>query len=350
MMGSAAMTAVVSCLVVGVLSAAPAGTQPQGKDNLVDVRKIWDRAEHNAFTGLVRFRGRWLCVFREGTGHVSHDGALRVIASADGQAWSSLALLKAPSPDLPDLRDAKITTTPDGRLMLSGAGANRKTKPFHHQTYAWFSADGKTWTDPVAIGERDVWLWRSTWHGRKAYGVGYGPPNLGFTRLYVSDDGRTFRTIVKRLFEKGFPNEASLVFDPDGTCHCLLRRDGKPNTAQWGTAGPPYTKWTWKDSGVVIGGPCVIRLDDGRYVAAARRYDGGMRTSLMWVDARSGSLEEFLKLPSGGDTSYPGLVVHEGLLWVSYYSSHEGKTSIYLAKVKLPKRLPPDKKASQPTD
>ncbi|OQB35591.1 MAG: hypothetical protein BWY09_02248 [Candidatus Hydrogenedentes bacterium ADurb.Bin179] len=42
-----------------------------------------------------------------------------------------------------------------------------------------------------------------------------------------------------------------------------------------------------------------------------------------------------LELPSGGDTSYPGLVWYDGLLWVSYYASHEGKTSIYLAKVKL---------------
>ena len=42
-----------------------------------------------------------------------------------------------------------------------------------------------------------------------------------------------------------------------------------------------------------------------------------------------------LTLPSGGDTSYAGLVLHKGLLWVSYYSSHEGKTRIYLAKVRL---------------
>ena len=39
---------------------------------------------------------------------------------------------------------------------------------------------------------------------------------------------------------------------------------------------------------------------------------------------------------SGGDTSYPGLVWHDGLLWMSYYSSHEGKTSIYLARIRLP--------------
>jgi len=56
----------------------------------------------------------------------------------------------------------------------------------------------------------------------------------------------------------------------------------------------------------------------------------------MWLDPQAGTLTEFLKLPSGGDTSYPGLVWHDGLLWVSYYSSHEGKTSVYLAKVKLP--------------
>jgi hypothetical protein len=28
-------------------------------------------------------------------------------------------------------------------------------------------------------------------------------------------------------------------------------------------------------------------------------------------------------------------VWHEGLLWTSYYSSHEGKSAIYLAKVRL---------------
>ena len=48
------------------------------------------------------------------------------------------------------------------------------------------------------------------------------------------------------------------------------------------------------------------------------------------------TFQHVLELPSGGDTSYPGMVIHGGLLWMSYYSSHEdGKTSIYLAKIKL---------------
>jgi len=38
---------------------------------------------------------------------------------------------------------------------------------------------------------------------------------------------------------------------------------------------------------------------------------------------------------SGGDNSYAGMVLYDGLLWLSYYSSHEGKTSVYQAKVKI---------------
>ena len=79
----------------------------------------------------------------------------------------------------------------------------------------------------------------------------------------------------------------------------------------------------------------MIQLPDGRFVAGVRLYDRRVRTALCRIDAAEGTMREFLAFPSGGDTSYPGLVWHEGLLWVSYYASHEGKTSIYLAKVKL---------------
>ena len=35
------------------------------------------------------------------------------------------------------------------------------------------------------------------------------------------------------------------------------------------------------------------------------------------------------------DTSYAGLVVEENVLWISYYSSHEGNASIYFDKLFL---------------
>ena len=80
----------------------------------------------------------------------------------------------------------------------------------------------------------------------------------------------------------------------------------------------------------------MIQLPDGRILAAGRTYDDGPHTSLLWVDEEKATLTEFLTLPSGGDNSYPGLVYDDGVLWVSYYSSHEGQTAIYLAKVRLP--------------
>jgi hypothetical protein len=234
------------------------------------------------------------------------------------------------------LRDAKITITPRKELMLVAAGALHPPARHKHQTYVWFSNDGTNWSAPTPIGEPDMWLWRVTWHEGSAYGVGYNTAGEEFARLYRSDDGKTFSTLVPKLFEEGYPNESSIVFEPNKTALCLLRRDGNPNTGKLGSAKPPYTHWEWKDLGVKIGGPHMLRLPDGRLLACVRLYDGTVRTSLAWIDHATGKLTEFQKLPSRGDSSYAGLVWHDDLLWASYYSSHEGKTSIYLAKVRLP--------------
>ena len=305
------------------------------KSEIVDARMIWSEAPHNAFTDLVRFKDRWFCVFREGEKHVSADGVLRVITSADGEKWESAALLTS---DDSDLRDAKITVTPNGELMLAGAEAFHQKKDGHtHQSLAWFSEDGKHWSEGYEIGDPDYWLWRVTWHEGKAYGIGYSVGADKSLRFYVSEDGKNFDTLVERLFDVGYPNETSLVFDGD-TCYCLLRRDGDPKTGLLGIAQPPYKKWEWKDLGKRIGGPHMIQLPDGRLIAAVRRYDAKRSTALFWIDPKEGKMTEAATLPSGGDTSYAGLVWHEGLLWVSYYSSHEGKTQIYLAKVRLPEK------------
>lgn len=321
------------CVLGWLASAAGmAGSVADDAARLVEVRRIWDKAPHNAFTDLVRFQDRWFCVFREGQGHVSPDGALRVLTSTDGETWESAALVTSPDSDL---RDAKITVTPDGQLMLSGAEALHDKSQHTHQSLAWFSSDGRTWSEPHDIGDPNFWLWRVTWHGDRAWGIGYGCGSEKSIRLYSSADGRQFDTVVERLFDEGYPNETSIVFEGD-TAYCLLRRDGKPANGLLGTARPPYTHWDWKDLGVRLGGPHMLRLPDGRLVAAVRLLDGKVRTALCWIDPQQGTLTEFLALPSGGDTSYAGLVLHDGLLWVSYYSSHEGKTSIYLAKVELP--------------
>jgi len=178
-------------------------------------------------------------------------------------------------------------------------------------------------------------MWSATWHKGVGYGVGYATKGKRFIRLYHTRDGETWKTLADDLFPGGtYANETSLVFVGD-TCHCLLRRDSHGGSAQLGVAKPPYTKWAWRDLGVRIGGPKMIQLPGGRFLATVRLYDKKVRTGVCWLDPEAGRLTELLALPSGGDTSYAGMVLHDALLWVSYYSSHERKTAIYLAKLKV---------------
>lgn len=314
--------------------AAWAGPVPKSPE-VAEVRVIWSRAPHNAFTDLVRFKERWYCAFREGSGHVSEDGVIRVLSSADGEVWSPAALLARRGADL---RDPKLSVTSDHRIMLTAAAALPQPSPIRHQTMAWFSMDGREWGEPTVIGDPDVWLWRVTWHLGRAYGVGYSTTGTPFVRLYAGGPGGRFSPLVETLFDAGRPTECTLLFLPDNRALALLRRDGENPTAQLGVARPPYRGWEWKDLGVRIGGPNLILLPDDRIVAAGRLYDGGERTALGWIEPEQPAFTEFLRLPSGGDTSYPGLVWHDGMLWVSYYSSHEGKAKIYLAKVRIPRR------------
>jgi hypothetical protein len=219
-----------------------------------------------------------------------------------------------------------------------------------------FSKDGKEWTPTKRVLAEGEWLWRVTWHGGKCYGVSYNaaertspaakeaaatgkaPPGPAEwkLKLVVSADGQKY-DLVTHLDVPGHPNETTLRFLPDGEMLALVRREGGNQRGWFGRSKPPYTDWTWTETTARLGGPDFLRLSDGRLAAVTRLYDKTVRTAVCTLDADAGKLTEVLTLPSGGDTSYAGLVWHDGLLWVSYYSSHEGKTSIYLAKVKVGK-------------
>jgi hypothetical protein len=310
--------------------------KPKGgpKAEVVWFDKVWDRAPHSAFTDLVRYRERWYLAFREAATHVSQDGAIRILSSQDFERWESIAQLTYP---VADLRDPKLAVTPDNMLMLTTAGHMHPPSDNNFKTFAWHSRDGRDWTSAEVIGDLEVWLWRVQWHNGRAYSMGYSTTGTRFLRSYVSTDGRNFGVLNPVIQDQEYPNETSLVFLPNDTALCLLRRDEGSKTALLGRSVPPYRGWTWQNLGVRIGGPHMIRIPDGRLIAAVRLYDGGTRTALCWLDPVAGELKEFLALPSGGDTSYAGLVWHDDLLHVSYYSSHEGRASIYLAKVRIPR-------------
>lgn len=332
------MKSTAAALLVCLLFVTPVAAQ---KPKLVSVKKIWDKGKHNAFTDLVRFRGKFFCTFREGDGHVGGDGRIRVLVSDDGETWKSAAALTEKGIDL---RDPKFSITPDERLMIVCGGSVYKggRKILGRQPRVAFSKNGVKWTQPKRVLAEGDWLWRVTWHKGTAYGVSYrteprktsdGKTSKWLATLYKSRDGENW-SLVTDLKVPNRPNETTLRFDADGRMIALVRREAGNRHGWIGVAKAPYKKWTWTDIGHRLGGPNFLIVGEKQWWAGSRSYPGGAKTVLARMTART--YKPVLTLPSRRDNSYPGLVLHQGLLWMSYYSSHEGRTSIYLAKIRLP--------------
>lgn len=314
------------------------------KPKLLGVKRIWDFAQHNALCDLIRFQERWFCTFRESDMHVyGQDGVVRILESEDGENWQSAALIKEAGVDL---RDPKLSITPQGKLMLLMGGSHFEEKKYiSRRPRTTFSEDGRSWADPIPIMHERDWLWRITWYNGIGYGASYcaidesQPKGEWQVKLYSSTNGLEY-TLVTTWKVFGKPNETTIRFQDDGQMIALVRREQRQDDHAWiGISQHPYTEWKWNETARHLGGPNFLILPDGKMIAAGRLvewnpYGGFEKTALAAMTLND--LKPIMVLPSGGiDTSYPGMVYHKGLLWIAYYSSHEKNTAVYLAKVRV---------------
>lgn len=327
----------VSFFIAGYLFARKSGSTPV----LLSTKKIWDFAPHNAFTDLLydETRGLFFCCFREGSLHATGlSGQIRVLSSADGREWSDTALISFPNIDL---RDPMLSLMPDGTLMINSGGTLWEgEKQIQRNSYVTFSSDGAHWTVPQKLPYPGEWIWRITWHKGKGYGAAYsdGPSDTLKLTFVETTDGLHY------TFHKPFdldlsPSEATFRFLTDDTAVALVRRKG-PN-GLIGHAKPPYDTWTWVNIKDRLGGPNFIILNSSMMWASSRFLDVRSQEdydeSVVLAKMDLTHYKPVLTLPSGGDSSYPGMVYKDGKLYLSYYSSHEdGKSSIYIAEIQLP--------------
>jgi len=314
------------------------------------VKKIWSGAPHNAFTDLIRYNNKFYCTFREASGHVpgvnGTDGKIRILESKDGEVWQSLALLEKKGYDL---RDSKLSITPKGKLMVVMGGSNYDGNDLINRLphISFFDKKKNRFTDPVPLKiDKRVrsdydWLWRVTWNysEKVGYGVMYQKKDNSGTSLQLmkTKDGKKYGHVVT-LDVTNLPSEGSVIFTNEGEMLILQRCDQKGNNhGLIGRSHPPYQDWVWIDAGVHLGGPNMIPLTNGMFVAGSRSFDCDNKsgTSLFLYNTKNNKFSKIIDLPSGGDTSYPGMLIYHNQLWFSYYSSHEGKAEIYLAKINL---------------
>jgi hypothetical protein len=310
---------------------------------LLSVQKIWDQSGHNSMTDLIRYRDRWYCVCRESDSHArGRDGIIRLLTSEDSLQWLSAGVFIQ---DGLDLRDPKLSITSTGQLMLLMGGLEireEKLKKIH--SLVAFSNDGFQWSPLQTILEDNEWLWRVTWYKGKAYGASYRLSSIEdryqewHIKLFKSEDGIHF-TLITDWDIPGYPNETTLRFLPTGEMVALVRREKRLGNKAWlGYSNPPYTEWQWYSTQHYVGGPNFLILPSHQIWVAGRLllsspYVVTERTFLGCIQSQD--ILPLVILPSGGDCSYPGMVYHEGLIWMTYYSSHEGHASIYLARLAI---------------
>ncbi len=312
------------------------------QDVIMSVERIWDRAEHNAFPGLIEFNNKFYCSFREGTAHVfGVNGSVRVIASDDGQNWYSVAHLFK---EEVDLRDPKLSVTPDGRIMINIGGSVYvgeelvRMEPlvsFSDTEGANFSAPQNIQIDKKIRTDKD-WLWRATWHKGMAYGTVYQALGLeSKLQLVRSRDGINYE-FVKNFGLVGRPNETTLRFSEDDKLFAIVRRESGSTHGFFGSSDPPYTQWKWQELDAQLGGPDLLILPDGNMIAGSREYPENFNQRMILAKVTmDGNFRKLVTLPSGGDCSYPGLLIKDNILYVAYYSTHEERTSMYLARLWL---------------
>lgn len=319
-----------------------------------NVRRLFHNGEHNAFTDLVRFEGRFYLAFRScPDGHMVHpSSSIIVLSSADAKHWEQVHRF---SVDKRDTRDPHFLVFKGKLFVYTGTWYCGETSPKpgdydlnQHLGYAAWSEDGTTWHSPIMLeGTFGHYIWRANAFDGKAYLCGrrkkdfaVGPRGEGETvesAMLESEDGLIWRTRV--LFQTVRGDETAFLFEPDGGISAIGRR-GR-DTAQLLRSKPPYTRWERQELDRYIGGPLLTRWGD-RYVVGGRKDSGdrGYKTSLCWL--ANDRLHEFAELPSGGDNSYPGFVeLSPTRAMVSWYSSHEKDaadkviTAIYLADLEI---------------
>jgi hypothetical protein len=296
---------------------------------------------YNAFTDLVFFDNQFFLVYRESDKHAyGRNGIIKIYNSLDGKEWK---FIKDFSVDGADLRDPKfsvngnkLTVYLHGSVWLNGGVIEFKDFISQWSNAGWSNLQSVLLDNKkmqiAKINGNEAWPWRVTWYKDVAYSFGYN--TKGIFDLYTSQDGINF---VNKggYFEKigAIPSEATIRVDKNGDFYCLVRRNDGPSVLLKSTNKGEKWEKIGEIPIVSIGGPNFVFYKNGLILSGR---DNG-KAIVGYFDFTNNTYNKLMTLPSSGDCGYPGMVIKDGYLWISYYSAHENYTStaIYLSKILL---------------
>ncbi|MGV8878717.1 MAG: hypothetical protein ACOH2A_06765 [Sphingobacteriaceae bacterium] len=308
-------------------------------DKVVSTQKIWTAKNYSSFTDLIIYNNKWYCVFREAISHVGSNGTIRILESDDGDKWKENSVIIESGRDL---RDPKFFLDRQGKLFIHALAFKNQDTAAYFNLYWALGANNK-WGSPDDLGVYNYWLWRIKLFNDQFYSIAYSLliSHDGFNKLslfYAQNLDK--KAIAYELHESvielgGCPSEAGFQFLDDRRLVVIVRRDCDDKNSYLGVAQPPYNQFTWHDLGFKIQSPNMLIYNNVIYVAG-RVYKPGDKTSVYILNLNENKLDFYTDLKSDLDTGYPGMLVKDGYLYISYYSSDGlDYRAIFLSKVKL---------------
>ncbi len=351
------------------------------------IQKIYSDGRHNVFTDMERWKGAYYVAFRNGNGHARPgpaevQGKVFVIRSTDLREWEVCARISTPGDD----RDPALlhlgdelgvyfcTVVPQDPDQSGNYEGGLGVRPDSVQSHMAFTSDGTTWSAPEPVHERDYVFWQVERFGDVCYATSWGHGSQqGTVKLVRSPDGHGWENAAA-IQPGSFPNETGLWMTEDGALQ-LVSRALTREMSHLSQSAPPYADWETSQLNYTVHCPVMRPVGDELWVAGktitaqlpssvevppepspekiaslARQDERLAKTPQDWHTViwrlRGGYLDPLLVLPSRGDCGYPGLVVEEDRVLMSFYSQHdidagptpvdgENANEIYLAEIAL---------------
>jgi hypothetical protein len=349
----------LTAILVGVWLLRPNRAQIEEELGMETWDAVTDGA-HNSNTDMIFWNDRFYMVYASSPYHfASGNSRLNLLRSVDAREWEWIATFDAAGEDI---RDPKLAII-GGRMFLY-ALKNRELTAEPYQTVYTVSDDAINWS-PFREIEPQGWLF---WRPKRLEDTWFVPAywhEHGKSALLRSTDGVNW-TIHTVIHEGDRNDETAIEFLPDGRMLATARLEmsdslfGHPEGCTLiAVAEVPFTDWTSITRSLLtrLDGPNLFSYKGQVYaVGRYQPYPGGpltkqgsifsrKRTSLFLV--REDGLVRLSDLPSAGDTSYAGVVIRGGDLYICYYTSDTDRdypwllgmvlpSSIRMAKVGLP--------------
>ncbi|MFA6716977.1 MAG: hypothetical protein WC082_05100 [Victivallales bacterium] len=299
-------------------------------------KKIFSDGNHNAFTGLAFFEGKYYLCFRNGTGHASNESFQIIMTSSDGEKWNILQknLMKNLESITVDYRDSYFLPLKDKLFLYSCCTPvdNDGKRGKSYTQLQTISRSSQCVHEPQTVC-RDIVLWKPIKVENTFYAAGYGKDHSGNYEIdfYVSEDGLNWEK--QSHISEG--SETVLYSSGKDSLTAFVRTEASPYHLKIFQSNKPFEKWIQiSEIPQIIQGFHIIETGNKVYLIGRERPDymetadknnpslSRHRTKI-WLFENNG-LAEVLELPSLGDNAYPGTaLMPDGTLLISYYSQHE---------------------------